>query len=145
MRGLPCSLLSTMIIPTATPTAVAATEIPKSRDTGRSHPHLRRCYRDRKRRAAGAGKLSEESARPEFDPRPQVEMEYVPEKPNLGAGDPLLLAVFASVFEKFNLTDHTAVARVDISGSSIFFNIRLCKFVFYMLTMCLLKIQRGCG
>ncbi|KAE8785194.1 ABC transporter B family member 25 [Hordeum vulgare] len=45
----------------------------------------------------------------------EVEVEYVPEKPDLGADNPLLLGAFASV-EKFSLTDHTATARVEVSG-----------------------------
>ncbi|KAE8790008.1 60S ribosomal protein L35a-1 [Hordeum vulgare] len=42
-----------------------------------------------------------------------VEVEYVPEKPDLGADNPLLLGALASV-EKFSLTDHSATARVEV-------------------------------
>ncbi|KAE8774426.1 Glyoxysomal fatty acid beta-oxidation multifunctional protein MFP-a [Hordeum vulgare] len=45
----------------------------------------------------------------------RVEVEYVPEKPDLTADNPLLLGAFASV-EKFSLTDHTAAARVEVPG-----------------------------
>ncbi|KAE8818552.1 Glyoxysomal fatty acid beta-oxidation multifunctional protein MFP-a [Hordeum vulgare] len=45
----------------------------------------------------------------------EVEVEYVPEKPDLGANNPLLLGAFASV-EKLSLTDHTAAARVEVPG-----------------------------
>ncbi|XP_048540969.1 splicing factor 3B subunit 2-like isoform X2 [Triticum urartu] len=98
------------------PTAVAAAASPTPRDSGRGRPRRLRRRRARKSRAnAGAG---EESARPGPDPAPQVEVEYVPENPCLGADDPLLLGVFAAVFEKFGLTGPAAAAPAEVSGPS---------------------------
>ncbi|XP_044958388.1 splicing factor 3B subunit 2-like [Hordeum vulgare subsp. vulgare] len=113
-------------MPPATPTAVATAASPTPRDSGRGHPHRLRRRRPRKRRAAGAnagaGEGSDESARPACPTparrRAPVEVEYVPEKPGLGADDPLLLGAFATVFEKFGLTDPDVATPAMVSRAA---------------------------